>query len=109
MDARLSTRASELATWIISGLSRALSSPSSDAATLDVAVAAVAAGLESNNHAVARGACVAAMRLCETCGAALASDDPRAVRTRARCSRGGRRAADPPRRPRPRFEGDRNP
>ena len=83
MDARLSTRASELATWIISGLSRALSSPSSDAATLDVAVAAVAAGLESNDHAVARGACVAAMRLCETCGAALASDDPRAVRTRA--------------------------
>ena len=61
MDARLSTRASELATWIISGLSRALSSPSSDAATLDVAVAAVAAGLESNDHAVARGACVAAM------------------------------------------------
>lgn len=83
MDARLSTRASELATWIISGLSRALSSPSSDVATLDVAVAAVAAGLESNDHAVARGACVAAMRLCETCGAALASDDPRAVRTRA--------------------------
>ena len=31
----------------------------------------------------ARCACVAAMRLCETCGPALASDDPRAVRTRA--------------------------
>ena len=83
MDARLSSRASELATWIIAGLARALSSPRSDAETLSSAVAAVAAGLESNDHAVARGACVAAMRLCETCGPALASDDPRAVRTRA--------------------------
>ena len=83
MDARLSSRASELATWIIAGLARALSSPRSGAETLSSAVAAVAAGLESNDHAVARGACVAAMRLCETCGAALASDDPRAVRTRA--------------------------
>ena len=106
MDARLSSRASELATWIIAGLARALSSPRSDAETLSSAVAAVSAGLESNDHAVARAR---ASRRC-VCARRAAPRSRRTTRARfepARCSRGGtrRRPAAPP----SALEGDRNP
>ena len=67
----VSNRTTELAVWTVGGLCKALSAVT-DAGVLRAALGAVVTGLNSDDPSVSRGACVAAMRTCESCARILA-------------------------------------
>ena len=67
----VSNRTTELAVWTIGGLCKALSAVT-EAEVLRAALGAVVTGLNSDDPSVSRGACVAAMRTCESCARILA-------------------------------------
>ena len=86
----VSNRTTELAVWTIGGLCKALSAVT-DGSVLVAALGAVVTGLRSDDPSVGRGACVAAMRTCETCAVVLANGgcDNSAVTAIAECYAAG--------------------